>query len=99
VRRRVDEVGEGDERGGEADHGPVERRDQDLGVRVEGLGDVEVEGDEGLEPEFVGGGGFCGGLGGGLVWVGDMYVLTRFLLVGGGAGDGDVGTAVVLLLV
>ncbi|KAK1487555.1 hypothetical protein CCUS01_14983 [Colletotrichum cuscutae] len=50
----VDEVGEGDEGGGEAYDGPVEADDEDLGVGVEGLGDVEVEGDEGLEPVFVG---------------------------------------------
>lgn len=61
MRGGVDEVGEGDERGGEADGGAVERRDQDLGVCVEGVGDVQVVGDEGLEP--VAAGGFVGGHG------------------------------------
>lgn len=46
VRGRVDEVGEGDERGGEADRGSVQRRDEDLRVRVEGVGEFEVVGDE-----------------------------------------------------
>ena len=32
----------GDERGGEADDGAVERGDEDLGVRVEGVCDFEV---------------------------------------------------------
>lgn len=59
VGRRVDEVGEGDEGRGEPDRRAVERRDQDLGVRVEGVRDVEVVGDEGFEPELavVDGGG------------------------------------------
>lgn len=59
MRRGVDKVGEGDESGGEADGGPVERGDEDLGVRVEGVCDVEVVGDEGFEPHLalVGGGG------------------------------------------
>lgn len=51
VGRGVDEVGEGDQGGGETDGGAIERRHQDLGVRVEGVGDVQVVGDEALEPE------------------------------------------------
>jgi hypothetical protein len=53
VRRRVDEVGKGDDGGGQADDGPVEADDEDLGVCGEGVRDVEVEGDEGLEPVLV----------------------------------------------
>jgi hypothetical protein len=62
VRERVDEVGEGDEGGGEADCRAVERGDEDLGVRVEGVRDVQVIGDEGFEPGLAlvdGGGVFC----------------------------------------
>lgn len=56
--RGVDEVGVGDEGGGEADDGAVEADDEDFGVRVKGLRDVEVEGDKGAQPELadVGGG-------------------------------------------
>lgn len=50
VRRRIDEVRKGDERCGETDCGPVQRGDEDLRVRVESMGDVEVVGDEILEP-------------------------------------------------
>lgn len=53
VGHGVDEVGEGDEGGGEANDGAVEADDEDLGVRGEGVRDVEVEGDEGGEPELV----------------------------------------------
>ena len=49
----VDEVGEADEGGGEAYGGAVEGCDEDLGVRVEGLGGVDVVGDEGGEPLLV----------------------------------------------
>lgn len=49
-RRGVDEVGKGNERGRQADDGPVEPHDQDLGVRIEGLSDVEVEGHKALQP-------------------------------------------------
>lgn len=45
----VDEVAEGDEGGGEADGGAVKGSDEDFGVRVEGVCDEEVVGDEGLE--------------------------------------------------
>jgi hypothetical protein len=48
--RSVDEVREGDQRGGETDCGAVERGDKDLGVRVERMGYVEVVGDEVFEP-------------------------------------------------
>lgn len=65
----VDEVRMGDEGGGEADGGAVEGCDEDFGVRVEGLGDVEVVGEEGAEPVlagvFGGGGGWVRGGGGG----------------------------------
>jgi len=50
VRRGVDEVAEGDESGGESNGGPVEGGDEDFGMRVEGVGYVEVVGDEGTEP-------------------------------------------------
>lgn len=41
-----------DQRGGEADDRAVEADDEDLGVSVEGLCDVQVEGDEGAQPEL-----------------------------------------------
>lgn len=44
VRGAVDEVGVGDQGGGEANDGAVEADDEDLGVGVEGLGDIEVVG-------------------------------------------------------
>jgi hypothetical protein len=53
VRGSVDEVGEADEGGGEAYGGAIEGCDEDLGVRVEGLGRVDVVGDEGREPLLV----------------------------------------------
>lgn len=49
----VDEVGEGDDGGGEADDGAIEADDEDFWVGAEGVGDVEVEGDEVLEPVLV----------------------------------------------
>lgn len=55
VRGGVDEVGEGDEGGGEADRGAVQRRDEDLGVVVEGAGDVDVVGDEAADEVAAGG--------------------------------------------
>lgn len=67
MRRRVYEIREPRQRGREAYDGPVERRDEDLGVRVEGLCGVEVVGDEGGEPLLV---GVDAGLGG----AGDAYV-------------------------
>lgn len=63
MRGRVDEVGEAQEGGGEADGGAVEGGDEDLGVRVEGLGGVKVVGREAREPLLVGvlvGVGFSG---------------------------------------
>lgn len=48
--RGVDEVGEGNEGSGQADDRPIEADDEDLGVGGEGVGDVEIEGCEGLEP-------------------------------------------------
>lgn len=53
-RARVDEVGVGDEGGREADGGAVEGGDEDFGVGVEGLGYVEVVGEEGAEPVLAG---------------------------------------------
>lgn len=50
MRGTVDEVAEGGDGGGEADGRAVERADEEFGVRVEGVGDVEVVGYEGLEP-------------------------------------------------
>ena len=49
MRGCVDEVGEGDEGGGEADGGAVEGGDEDFGVRVEGVCYFEVVGDEVFE--------------------------------------------------
>lgn len=50
VRGAVDEVRVRDQGGGEPDHRPVQSDDEDLGVRVEGLCDVQVEGDKGAKP-------------------------------------------------
>lgn len=50
--RGVDEVRVGDEGGREANDGPVEAHDENLGMRVEGLGNVQIEGDEGAQPEL-----------------------------------------------
>lgn len=64
----VDEVGDGDDGGGEADGGAVEGGDEDLGVGVEGAGEVEVVDEEGVEEVTVlggGGGGIRAGEGGG----------------------------------
>lgn len=49
----VNEVGEADEGGGEAYGGTVEGCDEDFGVGVEGLGGVDVVGDESGEPLLV----------------------------------------------
>ena len=48
VRGRVDEVSERSEGGGETDGGPVHGDDEDLGVRVEGVREVEVVDHEAL---------------------------------------------------
>lgn len=61
VGHGVDEIGKGDEGGGEANDGAVEADDEDLGVGGEGVGDVEVEGGKGGEPEAM---GVLGGVGG-----------------------------------
>ena len=53
MRGGVDEVREADESCAEAYGGPVEGCHEDLGVRVEGLGGVDVIGDEGGEPLLV----------------------------------------------
>lgn len=53
MRCGVDEVGEAGQGGREPDDGPVERDDEDFRVRVEGLCDVEVVGDEVFEEEAV----------------------------------------------
>lgn len=49
MRGGVDEVGEGDEGGGEADGGAVESGDEDFRVGVEGVCYFEVVGDEVFE--------------------------------------------------
>lgn len=49
VWRGVDKVGVGDERGSYTHDGPVERGDEDLTVRVEGLRYVEVIRRKGLQ--------------------------------------------------
>lgn len=49
----VDEVGKAGEGGSEADDWPVEADDEDLWVRGEGSGSVEVEGDERAQPQLV----------------------------------------------
>ena len=72
MRRGVDEVRESSEGCAEADGWAVQSCNEDLGVRVEGLGGVEVVGDEGGEPLLV-------GVGAGLGGAGDAYV--------GAAGD------------
>ena len=64
MRGCVDEVGEGDEGGGEADGRAVERGDEDFGVRVEGVRYFEVVGYEGLEGFAAGVGVWGGGAGG-----------------------------------
>ena len=46
MRRAVYEIRMRDQRGGQADDGTVERRDEDLRVRVECVCDFEVVGDE-----------------------------------------------------
>lgn len=53
VRGRVDEVGEGGQGRRQPDRGPVQRRDQDLGVAVEGLCYVQVVGHEAAQPLLV----------------------------------------------
>lgn len=73
MRRRVNEVGEGDEGGGETDDGAVERGDEDLGMRVEGVGDVEVAGDEVLEPVLARGVSACAGRADGDVGATGLY--------------------------
>jgi len=65
----INKVGEGYKGGGKTDDGPVQTDDQDLGVRVEGLGDVEVVGDEVAQPVVV-----DGVLGGEVVGLGDARV-------------------------
>ena len=60
----VDKVCVADERGGEAYRGPVEAKDENLGVFGKGGCDVEVVGCKGLEPVSVGFflvGWFCAG--------------------------------------
>lgn len=78
VGRAVDEIGEGGDGGGEADDGPVEADDEDLGVRAEGVADVQVEGGEVLEPVAVevGVGRVRGGAGDGYVGAaGGLFLL------------------------
>ena len=61
MRRAVHEIRVRDERGGQADHGTVERRDEDLRVRVESVCDFEVVGDEVAQVLGADGGGVFGG--------------------------------------
>ena len=49
MRSSVDEVRERDQGGGEADSRAIERSDQDFWVGVEGIGDLEVVGNEGAQ--------------------------------------------------
>lgn len=82
--RAVDEVGVGDDCGGEADDGAVEADDEDFWVRGEGFCDVEVEGYECLEPlfaSFVGFAGACSADGDirAAVWWLAMRLIMRFL--------------------
>lgn len=49
MRRGVDEIRESSQSGREADRGAVERDDENLRMAVEGLGDVEIVGDEVLQ--------------------------------------------------
>lgn len=53
VRRAIDEVRERADGRGEADHRPVEPKHEDLGVRRERVGDIEVVGPEVAEPVMV----------------------------------------------
>ena len=46
MRGGIDEVGERDEGGGEADGGAVESSNEDFRVSVEGICDIKVVGDE-----------------------------------------------------
>jgi len=54
MRRGVNKVRERDERGAQADGGAVQGGDEDLGVRVEGVRDVQVVSDEAAEPLLAG---------------------------------------------
>lgn len=60
MRGGINKIREGDEGGGEADGRAVEGGDEDFGVRVEGVCDVEVVGYEAAEDLFAHG---LGGLG------------------------------------
>lgn len=60
--------------GGEADDRSVEADDEDLGVGVEGLGDVQVEGDKGPQPILP----EVGLAGGGLFGYGDVGATVMF---------------------
>ena len=48
----VDEVGMGDQRGRKTNGRAVQRSDEDLGVRVKGVGDVEVVGHKSAKRPF-----------------------------------------------
>lgn len=50
MRGGIDKVGERDQGGGEADSGAIECGDEDFGVGVERVGDVDVVGDKSFEP-------------------------------------------------
>ena len=84
MRGGVDEIGERDESGGEADCGPVESGDEDFGVRVEGVCYFEVVGDEVFE-------GVAADVDVGGEGAGDCYV--------GAAGEGvSMGNWLILMI-
>jgi len=69
MRSRVDEIRKGDKGCGEPDDGAVERDDKDLGMGVEGAGDIDIVGDEAAEDVAASGGGK-----GTAAWAGGCYV-------------------------
>lgn len=60
--------------GGEADDGSIEADDEDLGMGVEGLGNVQVEGDKRPQPKLPD----IGLAGGGLFGYGDVGATVMF---------------------
>lgn len=92
--RAVDEVGVGDDCGGEAHDGAVEAHDEDFGVRGEGFCDVEVEGDEGLEELLA---GFVG-VGG--IWsaYGDVCAAGCISFISNKPGDGRISFLIILII-
>lgn len=82
MRGGVDEVGEADEGGTQADCGPVESGHEDLGVGVKGLGDVQVVGDERLEPLLVGVDAGLGSAGDGDISTAGICLLASYMRQG-----------------